>query len=478
MKHKVLGIALAAVLSCVPLLARQSVAPNSQTPLDTYVQAPDPHYHYELVQQTKHPGYTLYLLQMTSQKWRSAEDVDRTLWQHWITIYKPTRVVSTTGMLLITGYSNDGHRPDPAVDPMLASLATTSHTVVSAVFDVPNQPLTFANDAHGPRGEDEIIAYTWKKYLDTGDAMWLARLPMTKAAVRAMDTVESFMASEKGGKHEVRNFVVAGASKRGWTTWTTAAVDHRVVAIIPMVIDVLNVIPSFTHHYRSYGFWSPAVTDYFNLGLMDQLNKAAFRNLLSVVDPYSYRDRYTMPKLIINAAGDPFFVPDSSKFYFNDLPGEKYLRYMPNADHSLDGTDVEENITAFYLSIIENVKRPRFGWTLESNGDIRVTTTDQPIAVKLWQATNPEHRDFRVEWVGPLYHETPLPATEQGVYLAHVPEPAQGWTAFFVELVYPGSNEQYPLHFTTAVRILPDAEPFPSPVPGATRLGDNPKSEK
>jgi PhoPQ-activated pathogenicity-related protein len=415
---------------------------------------------------------------MTSQKWRSADEVDRTLWQHWITIYKPTRVKSATGMLLITGYSNDGHRPDPVVDPMLASLATTSHTVVSAVLDVPNQPLTFTNDAHGPRGEDEIIAYTWKQYLETGDATWLARLPMTKAAVRAMDTVESFMATDKGGKLKVGHFVVAGASKRGWTTWTTAAVDRRVVAIIPMVIDVLNVIPSFNHHYRSYGFWSPAVTDYYNLGLMDQLNTAAFRNLLSVVDPYSYRDRYTMPKLIINAAGDPFFLPDSSRFYFNDLPEEKYLRYMPNADHSLDGTDVQENITAFYLSIIENARRPKFGWTFENNGDIRVTTTDQPIAVKLWQATNPEHRDFRVEWVGPLYHESPLAATGQGVYVAHVPEPAKGWTASFVELVYPGTQREYPLHFTTAVRILPDTEPFPPPVPGAARLGDDPKPQK
>jgi PhoPQ-activated pathogenicity-related protein len=361
---------------------------------------------------------------------------------------------------------------------MLASLATTSHTVVSAVFDVPNQPLTFTNDAHGPRGEDEIIAYTWKQYLETGDATWLARLPMTKAAVRAMDTVESFMATDKGGKLKVGHFVVAGASKRGWTTWTTAAVDRRVVAIIPMVIDVLNVIPSFNHHYRSYGFWSPAVTDYYNLGLMDQLNTAAFRNLLSVVDPYSYRDRYTMPKLIINAAGDPFFLPDSSRFYFNDLPEEKYLRYMPNADHSLDGTDVQENITAFYLSIIENARRPKFGWTFENNGDIRVTTTDQPIAVKLWQATNPEHRDFRVEWVGPLYHESPLAATGQGVYVAHVPEPAKGWTASFVELVYPGTQREYPLHCTTAVRILPDTEPFPPPVPGAARLGDDPKPQK
>ena len=30
---------------------------------------------------------------------------------------------------------------------------------------VPNQPLTFTGDAYGPRKEDEIIAYTWDRYL-------------------------------------------------------------------------------------------------------------------------------------------------------------------------------------------------------------------------------------------------------------------------------------------------------------------------
>ena len=80
---------------------------------------------------------------------------------------------------------------------------------------------------------------------------------MTKAAVRAMDTITSFAASKNGGAHTVNRFVVAGASKRGWTTWTTAAVDPRVVAIVPMVIDALHVVPSFQHHYRVYGFWAP-----------------------------------------------------------------------------------------------------------------------------------------------------------------------------------------------------------------------------
>ena len=100
-----------------------------------------------------------------------------------------------------------------------------------------------------------MIAYTWDKFLRTGDERWPARLPMTKAVVRAMDAMTAFCASAGGRRRAtVDRFVVAGASKRGWTTWTTAAVDPRVVAIAPIVIDVLNVEPSFEHHYRAYGF--------------------------------------------------------------------------------------------------------------------------------------------------------------------------------------------------------------------------------
>lgn len=67
-------------------------------------------------------------------------------------------------------------------------------------------------------------------------------------------------------------------------------------------------------------------------------------------DPYEYRARLTMPKMIINATGDQFFVPDSSRFYFDALPGEKHLRYVPNADHSMRHTDVDETVLAFYRS--------------------------------------------------------------------------------------------------------------------------------
>ena len=57
-----------------------------------------------------------------------------------------------------------------------------------------------------------------------------------------------------------------------------------------------------------------------------------------------YLDRLTLPKYVVNAAGDQFFTPDSSRFYFDDLKGPKYLRYVPNGDHSLRGTDAADGI--------------------------------------------------------------------------------------------------------------------------------------
>jgi len=46
----------------------------------------------------------------------------------------------------------------------------------------------------------------------------------------------------------------SAAIEAGLTTWTTAAVDKRVIAIVPFVIDMLNIEPSFVHHWEAYGF--------------------------------------------------------------------------------------------------------------------------------------------------------------------------------------------------------------------------------
>lgn len=432
------------------------------TGLDKYVQAPDSNYRYELVKTIPGEEYTTYVLDMTSQAWRGAAEVDRPIWKHWLTIIRPHEVKGTTSFLYITGGSIKDKAPEKPT-PQNVDTAMTTHTVVAELRGIPNEPLVFSDDKK-TRTEDQIVAYTWVKFLKTGDETWPLRMPMTKASVRAMDTVTAFCATPAGGNLKVEKFVVAGGSKRGWTTWTTAAVDQRVVAIVPMVIDLLNNVKSFEHHYRAYGFYSPAVKDYQEMGLMEVSNTPQYAALMRLVEPYSYRDRFTMPKLIMNSAGDQYFLPDSSQFYFDDLPGEKYLRYVPNTNHSLANSDARESLIAFYDAFVRGRPRPKFFWKFEKNGDIKVSSVDQPSEVRLWAANNPEHRDFRLLSIGPAYKSTVLTSRGDNVYLGHVDKPEKGWTAYFVELTYP-SGGKYPFKFTTAVRVTPDTLPYPAPKP-------------
>ena len=122
---------------------------------------------------------------------------------------------------------------------------------------------------------------------------------------------------------------------------------------------MLNVEPSFVHHWRVYGAWSDAVNDYVEHGIMDWMGTPQFRALMRIEEPYEYRERLTMPKFMLNASGDQFFLPDSSRFYFDELRGEKLLRYVPNASHSLDKTDALESLHAFYSMIVKGTATSR-----------------------------------------------------------------------------------------------------------------------
>jgi len=428
-----------------------------ETALDAYINQPDNSYKWEVISESTTDGMKQLVVNMISQTWRTPDEVNRTEWQHWIRVAIPEELRSDTGFLMIGGGSNqDGQMPDGPSE-MIVQIARVTGTVVAELGMVPNQPLVFHGDGQ-ERKEDDLIGYTWDQYIRTGDPTWAARNPMVKSAVKAMDTMTAVMASVSGGQRVVDKFVVAGGSKRGWTTWLTG-LDERVVAIIPVVIDVVNAEPSMKHHFAAYGYWAPSVGNYVQHRIMQRIDHPRLQELYRLVDPWFYRHRLQIPKFIVNASGDQFFLPDSSQFYFDGLQGEKHLRYVPNADHGLSGSDAIESITAFYALILAGKDRPKLSWTNETDGSIRVTAEAAPDEVLLWQATNPEARDFRIETLGPKYTSTVLHDQGGGVFVGSVNKPARGWTAYYIELTF-DAGVDIPLKLSTGVRVIPDVLPY------------------
>ena len=440
-----------------PIVHAEPPVGSKLTPLDHYVAKPDDAYRWELRETIEAPGFKTHAIRLTSQRWRTEDDVDRPLWEHWLAVTVPDKVQTDRVFLFIGGGSHTSAQPK-SPDPIVAAIAAATGSVVAELKNIPNQPLVFHNDGEA-RSEDDLIGYAWAQFLETGDPTWLPRLPMVKSVVRAMDCITEFEASEAGGQRKVEKFVVAGGSKRGWTTWMAGAADKRIEAIVPIVIDVANCRDSLKNHAETYGFWADAIGNYYQHRVLQRFDHPRMQTLYEIVDPYYYRDRLKLPKYIVNASGDQFFVPDSSQFYYDELQGEKLLRYVPNADHGLKNSDAVQSIAAFYHMVCQGKKSPVYSWKFSGEGAIHVHPTTKPSQVVVWRANNPNARDFRLQTIGPAFASTELKPDADGNFVAP-PAPEQpGWTASFVELTY-DVGAPFPLKVTTAVKITPDVLPF------------------
>jgi PhoPQ-activated pathogenicity-related protein len=77
----------------------------------------------------------------------------------------------------------------------------------------------------------------------------------------------------------------------------------------------------------------------------------------------------------------------------------------------------------------------------------------------MWQANNPDARDFRLQSIGPAFQPTELIRQEDGSYVAPAAPEKKGWTATYVELSF-SVEGQYPLKVSTAVKVTPSTLPF------------------
>lgn len=395
-------------------------------------------------------------LRMVSQTWRGIE------WKHRMAVVCPLKPQTTShALLIISGGSWREGQEQPKLDKdsrefkLATTIAGACGMPVAFVMHVPFQPM------FGGLKEDQIISKTFDEYLKTGDEEWPLLLPMTKAAVRAMDTAQDF--AKKEWRIDISKFIVTGASKRGWTTWLTGASDKRVVAIAPMVIDVLNMAEQMKHQKETYGTYSEEIDDYTRLNLMDRLDTETGQKLLAIVDPYSYRKRLKIPKLILLGTNDRYWTLDALNLYYDGLEGEKYILYVPNVGHGLnDMVRVVSSVSAFALKAAGKLDFPKLTWDMKEDGDtllLTIRSDVKPSSVSAWVAESPT-KDFRdAKW----RPEAIDPAGEEYEY--RLKQPEKGFAAVFGEAVYEVKGRM--IYLSTNVRIVgtQPALPVSGPTP-------------
>ena len=439
-------VASAAVMLCArSALAKEPPATAATeavpTELQEYVSAPDDSYEYVVDGAEKLDGCTLHKLTLTSQTWHDIP------WKHALYIYVPSNTRYESTVLLFISGGKIGGSPGPDDLKMGAKLAQAAAMPVAFLYQVPNQPLL------GDRVEDDLISETFLRYVDSRDATWPLLFPMVKSATSAMTAIQEFGKEQYGV--DVDKFVVTGGSKRGWTTWLTGATDDRVAGIAPIVIDTLNLPAQMKYQLETWGKYSEQIADYTSKGLVDVMLNQPDIPLWKWVDPYTYRSKLTLPKLIINGTNDRYWTVDAMNIYWDDLPGEKHVRYVPNAGHGLD--DGKESalmtLAMFAQHVAEEEPLPELKWSHdEADGRLKLTveSTPAPESVRLWVARS-DSKDFReAKWEATELTALPEAGGDGQEFVGEIDKPTKGHVALFGEATY--SRGGVPYNLSTTLR--------------------------
>lgn len=327
--------------------------------LREYVQTPDPNFTWRLDAWQHHKT-----LRVSSLKWHDI------LWEHDVVITQPRDGFSSnTWVVHVTG-----SEPNHFDINWSQNLAELSGCSVATLFHMPNQPLWNLT-------EDDLIAETFVRYIESGDPTWPLLLPMVKSVIATMDALE-------GWTGEKLKFVPFGASKRGWTSWLTAATgDPRVTGTAPMLFDNLKMPDQLAKQICDWGEHSPMIEPYTSRGLDEAAGTRHGQELVALVDPASYLPEIRVPVLIINGCNDPYWTTDALSLYWDDILAPKHLVSVPNLGHAFEMTDWWTPALAAFVRLCSGrdwsskIETHRIRWAAESSNlhfDRSLWTTLQP----------------------------------------------------------------------------------------------------
>ncbi|NRA47472.1 MAG: hypothetical protein HRU09_21195 [Oligoflexales bacterium] len=279
------------------------------------------------------------------------------VWKHHLQLMLPENIRSQHVFI----YLSSGDHANPGMHPCLERFGRETGTIVAQLRVLSNGPLIDCNNGKD-LSEDHGMALSWKEFLLDQDDGLLIQLQLQEMVVKAISLIESFLVKDRGVKFS--GCVLSGQSKRAHLAWLTASKDERVIGIIPIVFDLLNLRSNLLHHHQVYGRWADALAPYAEYGIPDKINSISFDKLAKKIDPFCFKEKIEKPKYVINAANDEYFLPDSSQFYFSKLQGIKGLRYIPNHGHRLEdhGQAYWDDVFSAFKLMSRGISFPEVRW--------------------------------------------------------------------------------------------------------------------
>lgn len=443
---------------------------------------------YMITDITEIPQIEVRHYELFSQNWSPDDMVKPVQWRHNVNIYIPDLAKKERALVVINNginYANGMHTlstPTDFSEGTLASIARNTKTIVISVSNIPNQYLTYRNDEKELK-EDDSVARSWALFMQSPEQRKLLPLhiPMVASVSQALR-----LAKKELTQWNIKKFIVTGISKRGWTTWLAAIANPDVEGIIPFGIDILNTDTALKHIYHSYGGnWPITFYPYYQEAIDKKIKSPQFHQLLKIIDPLQYvnslyKSRLAIPKYIVNASGDDFFVPDNTRFYYDNLPGRKSLRVVPNMDHYTIPQIAESAIVPFLRRYQNQQELPYISSSAYKN-ILTLHLSEKPVKIIRWTAINPVARDFRYACgIRYIPHVIDIPSDNLVNIILNTP--AAGWEATYIEATF---NDGYVA--TTQVYITPDgkyAQKAPPAVNTSCRtlpgrgLGENEKQQQ
>lgn len=334
----------------------------------------------------------------------------------------------------------------------------------------------------GQPKDDAVQAYTIDQFMTKQDFTIPYPFVSSSSVKIALNVFKKYLAPQYLG-YTPSNYILSGASKRGWAVYLAGITEPSVSAIFPRGYDNLNLkaqVPLNQYTYGDEYGGKPDVPSPY-LPIQPKYNTPGGLLFIQIFDPYTYyrgihneqnisivrgtkkpfaikgrnKVEFALPSVgSIRGANDQLWAIDASQYYFKNIStNEKFNITLDNQRHNVvndkqdkrNGIMNQKTLDA-WLGFLDHVTgantpfypSPSLSLIKNKDGSIQVSTAVAPAigssanpkieAVRLWVAESDSRNFSQSQWVSRDLSQ------KAGAYITVV-KPTKN-TAFYTEIQF------------------------------------------